>query len=70
MDRYFLLIYFCCFSGQGQHGIKKEVFLSLPCTLGGEGIAYIVKQKLTEKELELLNKSADTMDEVQKGLKF
>ncbi|XP_001600217.1 L-lactate dehydrogenase [Nasonia vitripennis] len=54
----------------GQHGIKKEVFLSLPCTLGAEGIAYIVKQKLTEKELELLNKSADTMDEVQQGLKF
>ena len=55
---------------QGQHGIKKEVFLSLPCTLGKEGIAYIVKQKLTEKELALLQKSADTMDTVQQDLKF
>ncbi|XP_014209671.1 L-lactate dehydrogenase-like [Copidosoma floridanum] len=54
----------------GQHGIEREVFLSLPCTLGENGIAHVIKQKLTDKELELLGKSANTMDEVQKGLKF
>ncbi|KAJ8668728.1 hypothetical protein QAD02_010391 [Eretmocerus hayati] len=54
----------------GQHGIEQEVFLSLPCTLGEGGIAYIVQQKLTQKERELLHKSAVTMDQVQKGLKF
>ncbi|KOX77688.1 L-lactate dehydrogenase [Melipona quadrifasciata] len=54
----------------GYHGIKNDVFLSLPCTLGEGGVSSIVKQKLTEGETALLQKSADMMHEVQKDLKF
>ncbi|XP_012279486.1 L-lactate dehydrogenase [Orussus abietinus] len=52
------------------HGISNEVFLSLPCTLGQDGVTYVVQQKLTDEEKGLLHKSARTMDEVQAGLKF
>lgn len=55
---------------QGQHDIEEEVFLSLPCTLGEDGVTWIIKQKLTDKEKKLLHKSAIAMDAVQKGLKF
>lgn len=58
------------YSFQGLHEIKDEVFLSVPCTLGEHGVAFVVKQKLTEQERSLLKKSATTMAEVQKGLKF
>ncbi|XP_043286414.1 L-lactate dehydrogenase-like [Venturia canescens] len=54
----------------GLHEINDEVFLSVPCTLGEHGVAFVVKQKLTEQERALLKKSASTMAEVQKGLKF
>ncbi|XP_066600231.1 uncharacterized protein [Prorops nasuta] len=51
------------------HGITEEVFLSVPCTLGEEGVSLIVQQKLTEEELAMLKKSAKTMQQVQAGLK-
>ncbi|KAF7988406.1 hypothetical protein HCN44_000979 [Aphidius gifuensis] len=54
----------------GNHGISNEVFLSLPCTLGENGITFIVQQKLTEDERKLLQTSAKTMHQVQSGLKF
>ncbi|XP_076286527.1 L-lactate dehydrogenase isoform X2 [Lasioglossum baleicum] len=54
----------------GYHGVDEEVFLSLPCTLGEGGVTFIVQQKLTDNELGLLSKSAKTMHEVQKDLKF
>lgn len=47
-----------------------EVFLSLPCALGERGIMQIVKNKLTDSERTLLQKSAKAMNEVQTGLKF
>ena len=55
---------------QGFHGIKNEVFLSLPCSLYEEGIAYIVDQKLSTEERQLLQKSAETMEEILKDLKI
>lgn len=55
---------------KGHHGITEEVYLSLPCTLGEDGVTCIVKQKLTEKETAMLHKSAMTMNQVQKDLKF
>lgn len=55
---------------QGYHGIKKDVFLSLPCTLGESGVSCVVQQKLTEGETALLHQSADMMHDVQKDLKF
>lgn len=55
---------------KGLHGVKDEVFLSLPCSLGEDGVTYVVKQKLTAEETELLHKSSKTMNDVQKDLKF
>jgi len=53
---------------QGQHGIDKDVFLSLPCVLGENGVTHIVKQPLTAEEKEMLHKSAHLMAEVQSKL--
>jgi L-lactate dehydrogenase len=53
---------------QGQHGIDKDVFLSLPCVLGENGVTHIVKQPLTEEEKKMLHKSAALMAEVQSRL--
>ncbi|XP_046996309.1 L-lactate dehydrogenase-like isoform X1 [Schistocerca americana] len=53
----------------GYHGISKDVFLSLPCVLGENGVTHIVKQPLTAEETAMLNKSADLMFDVQTGLK-
>jgi L-lactate dehydrogenase len=55
---------------QGQHGIDKDVFLSLPCVLGENGVTHIVKQPLTTEEKEMLQKSASLMAEVQSNLKL
>nr|CAD7201527.1 unnamed protein product [Timema douglasi] len=55
---------------KGQHGIDKEVFLSLPCVLGENGVTHIVKQPLTDEEVAMLQKSAKLMDEVQSNLKM
>jgi len=53
---------------QGQHDIDKDVFLSLPCVLGENGVTHIVKQPLTAEEKEMLHKSASLMAEVQSKL--
>lgn len=55
---------------QGIHGIKDDVFLSLPCSLGENGVNTIIQQSLTEEETYLLQKSAQTIYEVQKDLKL
>jgi L-lactate dehydrogenase len=55
---------------RGIHGIDREIFLSLPCVINSNGIASIVKQKLSADELIKLQDSARLMDEVQKGIIF
>ncbi|XP_059621891.1 L-lactate dehydrogenase [Phlebotomus argentipes] len=54
----------------GEHGVDKEVFLSLPCVLGATGVSHIVRQILTDDETNQLQKSAELMNEVQAGLKY
>ncbi|CAG0913406.1 unnamed protein product [Notodromas monacha] len=54
----------------GHHGIDKDVFLSLPCVLGENGVNFIVRQNLSDSEKNQLKKSADTMDKVQEGIKW
>ncbi|XP_021944506.1 L-lactate dehydrogenase isoform X2 [Folsomia candida] len=54
----------------GFHGIKEEVFLSLPCVLGSSGVSHIVNQSLTKEEEKRLQDSATALHSVQKGLKF
>lgn len=53
---------------KGYHGIDRDVYLSLPCVLGENGVTDIITQPLTEAELDLLRSSASVMDEVQSRL--
>ncbi|XP_007955052.2 L-lactate dehydrogenase A-like 6B [Orycteropus afer afer] len=52
------------------YGIKEEVFLSVPCILGENGITDIIKVNLTPEEEACLKKSAETLWEIQKVLKL
>uniref|UniRef100_A0A1B0GRE9 L-lactate dehydrogenase C chain n=2 Tax=Mus TaxID=862507 RepID=A0A1B0GRE9_MOUSE len=55
---------------KGFHGIKEEVFLSIPCVLGQSGITDFVKVNMTAEEEGLLKKSADTLWNMQKDLQL
>ncbi|XP_051019014.1 L-lactate dehydrogenase A chain-like [Acomys russatus] len=55
---------------KGLYGIKDEVFLSVPCVLGGNGISDVVKVTLPPEEEIRLKKSADTLWAIQKDLQF
>ncbi|CAJ0932282.1 unnamed protein product, partial [Mesorhabditis belari] len=55
---------------KGFHGINDDVFLSLPVVLGSNGLTHIVKQNLSETEISQLQKSAESLLEVQNSLKL
>lgn len=55
---------------KGLYGIKDDVFLSVPCILGQNGISDVVKVTLTPDEEDRLKKSADTLWGIQKELQF
>uniref|UniRef100_UPI00358EF16C L-lactate dehydrogenase-like isoform X2 n=1 Tax=Myxine glutinosa TaxID=7769 RepID=UPI00358EF16C len=55
---------------KGVHGITEDVFLSLPCVLGVNGITSQIKQALQPSEERQLQKSATSLWDVQKDLKF
>ncbi|XP_059130016.1 L-lactate dehydrogenase C chain-like [Peromyscus eremicus] len=55
---------------KGLYGIKEEIFLSVPCILGRNGITDIVKVNLNPDEEDLLRKSAETLWNVQKDLEI
>ncbi|XP_064144428.1 L-lactate dehydrogenase C chain isoform X3 [Loxodonta africana] len=55
---------------KGLYGIKEEIFLSIPCVLGQSGVSDVVKVKLNPEEEALFKKSANTLWEIQKDLKF
>jgi len=55
---------------KGHHGIDKDVFISLPCVLGENGITHVVNMKLSDAEVTKLQGSANTMWDVQAGIKF
>ncbi|XP_004711682.2 L-lactate dehydrogenase A-like 6A isoform X1 [Echinops telfairi] len=52
------------------YGIKEEVFLSVPCVLGQNGITDVISVNLTPEEEAHLKKSADTLWGIQKELKL
>ncbi|XP_059132322.1 L-lactate dehydrogenase A chain-like isoform X2 [Peromyscus eremicus] len=52
------------------YGIKDDVFPSIPCVLGQNGISGVVKVTLTSEEEARLKKSADTLWGIQKELQF
>ncbi|XP_035912349.1 L-lactate dehydrogenase [Anopheles stephensi] len=55
---------------KGEHGVDDEVYLSLPCVLGRNGVSHVVKQILTPEETKKLQASATLMAQVQSGIKF
>lgn len=55
---------------KGLYGINEEVSLSVPCILGENGVTDLIKVKLTPEEEARLKKSAETLWEIQKDLKF
>uniref|UniRef100_A0A8C6MRZ5 L-lactate dehydrogenase A chain n=1 Tax=Mus spicilegus TaxID=10103 RepID=A0A8C6MRZ5_MUSSI len=55
---------------KGLYGINDEVFLSVPCILGQNGISDVVKVTLTPEEEARLKKSADTLWGIEKELQF
>ena len=42
----------------------------MPCILGENGVTHVIKQTLTEAEQSQLQKSANTLFEVQEGISF
>ncbi|KAM8973635.1 L-lactate dehydrogenase B chain-like [Pelodytes ibericus] len=54
---------------KGLYGIENEVFLSLPCVLNGKGLTSVINQKLKDEEVSQLQKSAETLWNIQKDLK-
>lgn len=55
---------------KGLHGINNDVYLSLPCVVGENGVTDIIQQKLTDKERQQLQTSAGQLFEVQSGIKM
>jgi len=55
---------------QDYHGIKQNVFISLPCVLGENGVTHIINQNLTPDEVSLLQFSANSIFDVQTKLKI
>lgn len=53
---------------QGLHGVKDEVFLSIPSVLGNNGLTDVIHMTLKPEEEKQLVKSAETLWGVQKEL--
>ncbi|NP_001290221.1 L-lactate dehydrogenase A chain isoform X1 [Notothenia coriiceps] len=53
---------------QGMHGVKDEVFLSVPCVLGNSGLTDVIHMTLKAEEEKQVQKSAETLWGVQKEL--
>ncbi|CAG0922435.1 unnamed protein product [Notodromas monacha] len=53
---------------KGYHGIEQDVFLSLPCVLGENGVNSVVLQNLSKQERIQLQRSASTLGSVQEGV--
>ena len=60
---------FLSFYFQGLYGVN-EIFLSVPCILGGNGITDLIKVKLAPEEEARFKNSAETLWEIQKELKL
>ncbi|KAF7988405.1 hypothetical protein HCN44_000978 [Aphidius gifuensis] len=54
---------------QGHHGICHEIYLSLPCVIGENGVTEIIRMRLTEYEKKLLQNSSEVIHNIQKDIK-
>jgi len=55
---------------KGYYGIEDDVFLSVPCVVGENGVQAMIKMRLSDTEIEKVKKSASTIHGVQEGLTF
>jgi len=55
---------------KGYYGITDQVFLSVPCVVGENGVQEVIKMKLNETEIKKVQNSAATIHAVQKDLVF
>ncbi|XP_019509141.1 PREDICTED: L-lactate dehydrogenase A chain-like [Hipposideros armiger] len=55
---------------KGFYGIKDDVFLSVPCILGQNGISDVINVALMPEEEDCLKKSADKLWTIQKQLQL
>ncbi|CAH8462305.1 unnamed protein product [Dicrocoelium dendriticum] len=55
---------------KGFHGIKDEIYLSLPCLLTSAGVSHVIPQHLSQEEEEKLQHSAKTLAEVIHDIKW
>lgn len=55
---------------QGFYGIEDDVFLSLPASLGENGIIQVVKQKLEKTELCSFQNSAKIIADINSKVKL
>lgn len=55
---------------QGHHDVCHEMYLSLPCSIGENGITNIVRMRITEFEKKLFQTSANLVYDVQKDIKL
>jgi L-lactate dehydrogenase len=51
---------------QGMHGIETEVFLSMPCGIGSNGVGQVIDLPLTPSEKHQFLNSAKTISDIQK----
>lgn len=55
---------------KGFHKIQREVFMSLPCTIGRNGLVNVINVKTTSDERSQLLASADVLHETQMSLNY
>ncbi|KYN04330.1 PREDICTED: L-lactate dehydrogenase-like [Cyphomyrmex costatus] len=55
---------------QGHHNVCHDMFLSLPCAIGENGITQIIRMHMTEHEKKLFQNSAKVVYKVQKDIKI
>eukprot|EP00045_Choanoeca_perplexa_P005686 m.47806 g.47806 ORF g.47806 m.47806 type:complete len:340 (-) comp13245_c0_seq1:737-1756(-) len=55
---------------KGKHGVTEDVYLSLPCVIGRDGVEAVMTQPLSEEEKTKLQASAASLWDVQKDIKF
>uniref|UniRef100_A0A2A4K4H4 L-lactate dehydrogenase n=1 Tax=Heliothis virescens TaxID=7102 RepID=A0A2A4K4H4_HELVI len=52
---------------KGEHSIRDEVFLSLPCVVGRAGVTDIIRQTLTDHESSVLRRGAENIAHMQEA---
>ena len=60
-------IFPCCAWLQGEYGMR-DIYLGVPVKLGQKGIDEIIELRLNQPEIQLLNKSAESVREVMQAL--